>query len=44
MNYLAHLFLAGQNDGIILGNLLEDFVTGPIENETNSKLPQDVKL
>ena len=44
MNYLAHLFLAGQNDGIILGNLLEDFVTGHIENETNSKLPQDVKL
>jgi acyl carrier protein phosphodiesterase len=44
MNYLAHLFLAGQNDGVILGNLLEDFVTGPIENETNSKLPKDVKL
>ncbi len=44
MNYLAHLFLAGNNDGVILGNLLEDFVTGPIENETNGKLPKDVKI
>lgn len=44
MNYLAHLFLAGHNDGVILGNLLEDFVTGRIENETNSKLPKDVKV
>jgi acyl carrier protein phosphodiesterase len=44
MNYLAHLFLAGTNDGIILGNLLEDFVTGPIENETNRTLPHNVKL
>lgn len=44
MNYLAHLFLAGTNDGIILGNLLEDFVTGAIENETNKSLPYDVKL
>ncbi len=44
MNYLAHLFLAGNNDGVILGNLLEDFVTGQIENETNGKLPRDVKI
>lgn len=44
MNYLAHLFLAGNNDGVILGNLLEDFVIGQIENETNGKLPKDVKI
>jgi acyl carrier protein phosphodiesterase len=44
MNYLAHLFLSGNNEGVILGNLLEDFVSGNIENSTNSILPKDVKL
>ncbi|MCP9769949.1 DUF479 domain-containing protein [Lacihabitans sp. LS3-19] len=44
MNYLAHLFLSGNNDGVILGNLLEDFVKGNIENSTNSILPKDVKM
>ena len=44
MNYLAHLFLSGNNEGVILGNLLEDFVSGNIENSTNSILPKDVKM
>lgn len=44
MNYLAHLFLSGNNDGVILGNLLEDFISGNIENSTNSILPKDVKM
>lgn len=43
MNYLAHLFLAGDNKGRILGALLEDYVVGGVDNETNSKLPEDVK-
>lgn len=43
MNFLAHLFLAGDNKGRILGALLEDYVVGGIENEINSKLPEDVK-
>lgn len=43
MNYLAHLFLAGKNHGMILGALLEDYVTGGVENEINKILPQDVK-
>lgn len=43
MNYLAHLFLAGKNDGLILGSLLEDHITGGIENESNRRLPADVK-
>lgn len=43
MNYLAHLFLAGKNDGLILGSLLEDYITGGIENESNRHLPPDVK-
>jgi acyl carrier protein phosphodiesterase len=44
MNYLAHLFLAGKRPGFIVGNILEDFVRGNIENETNSKLPIEIKL
>lgn len=43
MNYLAHLFLAGENHGMILGSLLEDYITGGIENERNRSLPEDVK-
>lgn len=43
MNYLAHLFLAGKNDGMILGALLEDCVVGGIDNSVNSLLPEDVK-
>lgn len=44
MNYLAHLFLSGKNDGMILGSLLEDYITGGIENESNRRLPADVKM
>jgi acyl carrier protein phosphodiesterase len=44
MNYLAHLFLAGERPGFIVGNILEDFVRGNIENETNAKLPREIKL
>ena len=43
MNYLAHLFLAGKNHGMILGGLLEDYITGGIENESNGRLPADIK-
>lgn len=43
MNYLAHLFLAGNNHGKILGALLEDYIRGGIENEKNRTLPEDVK-
>lgn len=44
MNYLAHLFLAGTRPGLIVGNILEDFVKGKIDNEVNSKLPAEIKL
>lgn len=43
MNYLAHLFLSGNEHGMILGSLLEDYVVGGIENEKNGKLPENVK-
>jgi acyl carrier protein phosphodiesterase len=32
MNYLAHLFLAEDNAESRIGNLLGDFVKGPLEN------------
>lgn len=43
MNYLAHLFLAGENPGMIVGALLEDYIKGGIENKQNSTLPADIK-
>ncbi len=43
MNYLAHLFLAGENHGMVVGSLLEDYIVGGIENETNRHLPADIK-
>jgi acyl carrier protein phosphodiesterase len=43
MNYLAHLFLAGKEEGMILGALLEDYIVGGIENERNKNLPPSVK-
>ncbi|MGL4632413.1 MAG: ACP phosphodiesterase [Leadbetterella sp.] len=44
MNYLAHVFLAGYNPGMIVGNILEDYITGSIENKDNQLLPYHVKL
>ena len=44
MNYLAHLFLSGKNDGIIVGNILEDFISGHIEHPKNAYIPEDIKL
>jgi acyl carrier protein phosphodiesterase len=32
MNYLAHIFLAGDSEESVLGNLMGDFVKGPIGN------------
>jgi acyl carrier protein phosphodiesterase len=44
MNYLAHMFLAGQREGLIVGNMLEDFISGGIESPQNVNLPREVKL
>jgi acyl carrier protein phosphodiesterase len=40
MNFLAHLLLAGDDDGLRLGAMLGDFVRGNIEN---SPLPKAVR-
>lgn len=36
MNFLAHLFLAGDDDGLLIGAMLGDFIHG---NPENSNLP-----
>ncbi|MFT6879516.1 MAG: acyl carrier protein phosphodiesterase [Psychromonas sp.] len=43
MNYLAHVFLSGQNDEILFGNLLEDFMHGRVEHERNNHLSAGIK-
>lgn len=35
MNFLAHLFLSGKNEEVMVGNLLEDFVVGKINHPRN---------
>lgn len=43
MNFLAHLFLSGDNDEILVGNLLEDYVVGRIEHPRNSHFSENIK-
>lgn len=43
MNFLAHLFLSGDNDEILVGNLLEDYVVGRIEHPRNSLYSENIK-
>jgi acyl carrier protein phosphodiesterase len=38
MNYLAHLYLSGTNPEIIIGNMIEDFITGNIDHPRNNFL------
>ena len=40
MNFLAHLWLAGSDDGLRLGAMLGDFVRGGMED---SDLPESVQ-
>jgi len=44
MNYLAHFFLAGNNDGLIVGNLLADFVKGNKYRELPESIQRGVEL
>jgi acyl carrier protein phosphodiesterase len=43
MNFLAHLFLSGKNEEVMVGNLLEDFVIGRIEHPRNVVYNQTLK-
>ena len=44
MNYLAHLFLAGPDPEARLGNLMGDFVKGPVPAELPAALQQGIVL
>jgi acyl carrier protein phosphodiesterase len=43
MNYLAHLFLSKHHPEIIIGNMLEDFISGNIEHPRNIHLSVNIK-
>ena len=43
MNFLAHLFLSGSNEEIMVGNLLEDFVVGRIDHPRNQHFSINIK-
>lgn len=40
MNYLAHLYLAGEQPGLVIGGFLGDFVKGPLKGE----YPENIEL
>ena len=43
MNYLAHLYLAEDSDESIIGNLLGDFVKGPLKDEYAPEIIKGIK-
>jgi len=43
MNFLAHLFLSGDSEEILVGNLLEDYVVGRIEHPRNQHFSANIK-
>lgn len=44
MNYLAHLFLAEENDDAKLGALLGDFIKGTIINKYSEKTRREIQI
>jgi acyl carrier protein phosphodiesterase len=42
LNFLAHIYLSGENDDIKIGNFLGDFVKGRLNKITNSQYSQGV--
>lgn len=43
MNYLAHFLLSFEQEPLIVGNLLGDFVRGRLDHARNSIYPEDIK-
>lgn len=43
MNYLAHIYLAEDTDESVLGNLLGDFVKGPIGNSYSPEIVKGIQ-
>jgi len=44
MNFLAHIYLSGDDNGIMIGNFIADFVKGNKKNEYPSKIRQGIEL
>ncbi len=44
MNYLAHLFLSGNNEGLIIGNFIGDFVKGDDYLEFPLPIQKGIKM
>ena len=44
MNYLAHLFLAEENDDAKLGALLGDFVKGTIFDKYSKEVEKEIQI
>lgn len=44
MNYLAHLALSNRFEEILVGNMIEDFITGRIEHPRNAFIPSDILI
>ena len=43
MNFLAHLFLSGDDEEVMVGNLLEDFVVGRVDHPRNQQFNYNIK-
>jgi acyl carrier protein phosphodiesterase len=44
MNFLAHLYLAGDDEGLIVGNLLGDFVKGRLQGDYPAAIERGIAL
>ncbi|SOE24019.1 Acyl carrier protein phosphodiesterase [Spirosomataceae bacterium TFI 002] len=44
MNYLAHVFLSGDDPEVLIGNILEDFTKGRIDHPRNDIYSPNIKV
>lgn len=44
MNYLAHLFLSGSSDEMLVGNLIGDFVKGQVNGQFPGRIGEGIML
>lgn len=42
MNFLAHIYLSGNDDNIKIGNFIGDFVKGNLDNAKNAQFPKPI--
>jgi acyl carrier protein phosphodiesterase len=44
LNFLAHLYLSGPSDGILIGNFIADFVKGKAKNDYPDEIRKGIEL